>query len=454
MMKIKLKTSPITLPAIIIYFLMGSAPSQAQNLLEIYELAIQNSPILKQAQEKQLAIGELNDQSIARFLPVLSASAISNAQSQNNKRSTYQSLGYQEFWNNSFTFNLSQPLFHFDHWIKLSQSENIIAQAEANYLNELQNLIVKTTENYFNVLYAQDSLAFALEEKNAIARQLEQAQERFNAGTIAITDVNEAQSGFAQATASEIDANNNLENQKEALREIIGDSELNLNKLGELLPLLNPNPKDISAWSDLAELNNLNIISALNQAEAARKSVNLQHSGHLPTLDLVGNYAITDNSASFGFRGDTQSLGLKLDIPLFEGGAVNSRTRQAEHDYLAAKEDLMTKKRAAKRQVRDAYNGVMSSISRVEALKTAVTYANSALEASEGGFQAGIRTMVDVLLAQRDLYRAKRDLSRTRYDYLINSVKLKQAASSLNQDDIEQINRLLVSQNGGKQLGQ
>ncbi|MCF7966833.1 MAG: TolC family outer membrane protein [Methylobacter tundripaludum] len=437
----------VKLSVIIFSLLTDISPLHAQNLSETYELALQNAPVLKQAQAKQSAVSESKDQSIARFLPNISASGASQRQWLHNlKTNTYQGAAVnQEFWNNTFNLNMTQPLFHWEHWIQLSQSDNQIAQAEATYLAELQNLMVKTTEAYFNVLYAQDNLQFASAEKQAIARQLEQAQQRFNVGIIAITDVNEAQAGFDQANANEIEAANNLDNQKEALREIIGENDASLNALGEQLPLVKPDPPDISAWSDLAELNNFSIISAFNQAEVSRKAIDLQRSGHLPRLDLIGSYGASDNTSSFGARGDTQSIGVQLNVPLFEGGAVNSRTRQAGYEYQAAKEDLVAKKRAVKRQVKDAYRGIMTAISRVAALKAAVISATSALEATEAGFGVGTRTMIEVLNEQRNLYRAKRDFARTRYDYLINGIKLKQAASSLSQDDIEQVNRLLVT---------
>ena len=437
----------VKLSAVIASLLMGIAPLRAQNLSQTYELALQNAPVLKQAQAKQSAIGESKDQSIAKFLPNISATGASSKNHLHNKKtgSFRGPDANQEFWDNTFNVNLTQPLFHWDHWIQLSQSDNQIAQAEAAYLAELQSLIVNTTEAYFNVLYAQDNLQFATAEKQAIARQLYQAKQRFEVGIIAITDVNEAQAGFDQANANEIDAVNNLDNQKEALREIIGENDASLNALGEQLPLLKPEPADMSAWSDTAELNNFSIISAFNQAEISRKAIDVQRNGHLPRLDLVASYGASDNNSSFGFRGDTQNVGVQLEVPLFEGGAVNSRTRQAAYEYQAAKEDLIAKKRAVKRQVKDAYRGVMSTISRVAALKATVISATSALEATEAGFGAGTRNMVDVLNEQRNLYRAKRDFSRARYDYLINSIKLKQAASSLSQDDIEQVNRLLVA---------
>lgn len=430
---------------VIVGLSLKTTPVAAQNLLQTYELALQNAPTLKQALARQSATGESKDLSIARFLPnITAAGASSRNQLHNKKTGNFRGPDpFQNYWDNTYSVNLTQPIFHWDHWVQLSQSDNQIAQAEANYLAELQNLMVKTTEAYFNILYAQDNLQFATAEKEAIARQLEQAQRQFEVGIIAITDVNEAQAGFDQANANEIDAANNLDNQKEALREIIGENEASLDKLADNLPLLKPEPNDIAAWDNSAELNNFSIISAFNQAEVARKAIDLQRNGHLPSVDLVASYAASDNNSSFGLRGDNQSVGVQLQVPIFEGGAVNSRVRQANFEYQAAKEDWLARKRAVKRQVKDAYRGVISAISRVTALKATVASADSALKATEAGFIAGTRTMVDVLTEQRNLYRAKRDFARSRYDYLINSIKLKQAASSLSQVDLEQINRLL-----------
>jgi outer membrane protein len=431
--------------------LTSASPLQAQNLMETYELGLQNDPVLKEALANQLSTGELRDQSIARFLPNLSATGTSSRDWLHNRKAKKSGFTFQgaqvnqEYWDHRFDLNLAQPLFHWEHWIQLSQSDNQIAQAEASYQAELQNLMVKISEAYFNVLSAQDNLDFTVAEKDAIGRQLEQAKQRFEVGLVAVTDVHEAQAAFDQARAAEIEASNNLDNQKEALREIIGDTEAQLNPLGEKLPLAKPEPVDITKWSDSAETNNFSIISALNEAEVFRKSVDLQRSGHLPQLDLVASYGVSDVNSSFGFRGDTQSVGVQLNVPLFEGGAVNSRTRQASYDYEAAKERLIATKRAVKRQVKDAFRGVMSSIGQVEALKTTVISAESALEATEAGHEVGTRTMVEVLSEQRNLYRVKRDYARSRYDYLINSIRLKQAASTLTIDNLEQINRLLMA---------
>ncbi|MDD5580741.1 MAG: TolC family outer membrane protein [Methylobacter sp.] len=439
----------------VILILTGIPHLEAQNLLETYELALQNDPVLKQAQANQSAFGESKDQSIARFLPNISATGSSNRIVQTNTKTGIDQSGLdlitlafpskQEYWNNTISVNLTQPIFHWDYWVQLSQSDNKIAQAEADYQAALQNLMVKTTQAYFNILSAQDNLEFTIAEKQAISRQLEQAKQQFEVGLIAITDVNEAQAGFDQAGANEIEAANNLDNQKEALREIIGENDALLNSLGKQLPLSKPDPVDIKVWSEVAEANNFSIISAFNQAEASRKSIALQRSGHFPRLDLVASYGQADNTSVFGIRGDTKSVGIQFNVPLFAGGAVNSRTRQASYEYEAAKEKLNEVKRSVKRQVKDAYRGVVSNISRVEALSATVLSAESALEATEAGFEVGTRTMVDVLNEQRNLFRAKRDFSRSRYDYLINSIKLKQASSNLTLNDLEQINRILMT---------
>lgn len=431
-----------SMSGLIVTILIGSSPLKAQDLSETFKLALENDPTLKQVHANQLAIDESKDQSIARFLPTLSSTGNAGRSyiHNTNPNSLLQS---QQFWNNSISVDLNQPLFHWDHWIQLSQSDNQIAQAEAAYKAELQNLMVKTTEAYFNVLSAQDNLEFTSAEKQSIYRQLEQAKRLFENGLISITDVHEAQAGYEQASANEIEAANQVDDQKELLREIIGDNDVRLDTLAENFSLTKPEPTDMSAWSKTAEVNNFNIISAFNQAEVSRKAIELQRNGHFPTLDVVGSYALSDVGSNFGIQGDRQSIGLQLNIPIFEGGAVNSKTRQASYQYEAAKENLNAVKRTIKRQVKDAYRGVITSINHIEALKATVVSAENALKSTEAGFQEGTRTMVDVLNEQGNLYQVKRDFSRARYDYFINSVKLKQASSNLSQNDLEQINRLL-----------
>jgi len=334
-------------------------------------------------------------------------------------------------------------VFHWDHWVQLDQADNKIAQAEAQFQAKQQSLMRRTAEAYFNILAAQDNLEFANSEKKSIEKQLEQAKQRFDVGIIAITDVYEAQAGYDRALASEIEAGNLLDNSKEALREIIGENAAELNSLQPQIPLSPPAPEDLSSWANTAENNNFSIVAQINQAEYVRKNVELQQSKHLPTLDIVAQYSEMDTGNQYGLRGDNESFGLQLNLPLYEGGGTSSRSRQAAYEYEAAKEDLTKVKRSINRGVKDAFRGVVSSISRVKALEATSKSAAMAVEAAEAGFEVGTRTMVDVLAEQRNLFRAKSDHARSRYDYLINGIKLKEAAGSLNEQDLEQINQYL-----------
>ncbi len=424
----------------------GISAANAQNLLEIYQMAKDNEPEFRAAYYNQFSAAESRSQSIAQMLPLISAQGKSTRNRLNSKKRTFQGSGIQNYWSQTINVNFTQPVFHWEHWVQLDQSENQIAQAEAQFQAQQQTLMLQVVEAYFNILSAQDTLTFAEAEKTAIGKQLEQAQQRFEVGLIPITDVYEAQAGYDEANANVIDAANEVDNEKENLRELIGPHEQELDLLAEEMPLVHPEPTDLDAWAKAAENNNFNIIAQLNQAEFARKNIALQRSGHIPTLDIVASYGVSDVNSTFGLRGDTESVGLQLNIPIFEGGAVYSRTKQAEFDFKKEKENLIKVKRTVTRDVKNAYRGVLTSISRVKALKAAVKSAESALEATEAGFEVGTRTMVDVLTEQRNLFRVKRDYARSRYDYLVNTIRLKNAAGSLSEADIENINQFLVSE--------
>ena len=414
------------------------------DLLQIFEIALQNDPVYKEARERRNVTLETRPQAIARLLPLLSVTAGSSWNYLNNKKgATFQGGGVQRYWDSQVGVDLKQPVFNFELWVQLSQANNQIAQAEAEYANALQDLMQRTIKVYLDVLLAKDTLQFAISEKAALARQLEQAQQRFNVGLIAITDVLEAQSGYDRARSREIFAANGVDNAKEALREIIGEFEGKLILLPTTIPLMKPEPLDINEWAATADQQNLGVISAQNQAEVARKNIELQRSGHYPTLDIVASYSFQDNNSSFGLRGETGKIGLNLNIPVFEGGAVNSRTREAHYNFNATKDSLQAVRRAIRRQVKDAYRGVLSTISQVEALRATVKSSLSALEATEAGFEVGTRTMVDVVNEQRNLFDAQRNLSEARNNYLLNWVSLKESASSLSQKDLETLNGLL-----------
>ncbi len=429
------------------WFMVSNAWPQssepARDLVQVLELALENDPTFQQASDVRRAALESEPQAIARLLPFLSLGGGTRWNYLRNLKQGFQGLGLQRFWDSSVGVNLHQPVFHWDYWVQLSQSENQIAQAEAEYQNARQNLIVRTIQAYLNVLLAKDTLRFASAEKEALARQLDQSQQRFNVGLIAITDVLEAQSGFDGARSREIVAGNNLDSSIEALREIIGEYVANLVPLPDDIPLMRPEPADINKWAFSADSGNLTIIAAQNQAELSRKTIELQRSRHLPTLDMVGNYNIQDNSSTFGLRGEFGSVGVQVNVPIYEGGAVNSRTREALHNYNAAKDNLLAARRRVVRQVKDAYRGVISTISQVEALSATVKSSMSALEATTAGFEVGTRTMVDVVNEQRNLFQAQNFLAQARNNHILNWISLKESASSLSTDDVKTLNEIL-----------
>lgn len=418
--------------------------ANSQDLFETYQLALTNDPEYQNAYLHQYATAESKSQSIAQMLPQINIAASSARDRLNNKKFTFQASGTQNYWSHSLSFNFTQPVFHWDHWIQLSQSENKIAEAEALFHAKQQALMLKVTESYFNILAAEDNLNFSIAEKKAIAKQLEQAKQRFEVGLIAITDVHEAQAAYDQARANEIEAANLLDDSKENLREIIGENDADLQPIMAEFQLNRPEPEDISEWTQSAQNNNFNIIAQLNRTEVARKDVSRHQSGHMPTLDIVANYAVQDSTSTFGLRGDTQSVGIQFNMPIFEGGATLSRVKQADFEFQKSKQDLTKAKRTVTRQVKNAYRGVLSSISRVQALKASVLSSKSALQATEAGFEVGTRTMVDVLSEQRNLFKSKRDYSRSRYDYLINGIRLKEAAGNLGETDLQKVNGFLI----------
>ncbi len=432
----------LTLLALLI--LPGLAPVYALDLIQIYDLGLQNDPQLQVMRAERDAVRESRPQALAQLRPAISVGGdVTRTYSQvkSSSSTTYStySAGGSTSDKTVISLNLNQPLYRRDYWIQLQQSDNQIAQAEANYEAERQNLIMRVAQAYFDVLAAQDTLGFAHAEKKAIRRQLEQAQQRFDVGLIAITSVHEAQAAYDKARADEIQAENELDDAWEALHEIIGDSEKVLARLTAELPLSMPVPDSIDQWSERALQQNPKLVALRSATIVARQNIELQRAGHYPTLALVGSHSLSRSNAERATDSDTSSIGLQLNVPLYLGGGVTSRTRQARFDFEKAQQNLDRERRAVKRQVRDAYRGVVSSISRVKALKATTVSAKSALEATEAGFEVGTRTMVDVLTEQRNLYRARRDYSYVRYDYILNGLRLKQAAGSLSRTDLEKI---------------
>ena len=416
--------------------------SQAADLFSSYSLAQKNDPQIRAAEARRNAEHEVRPQALAALLPNVALSGEVKAQQQDVLQSS--SGAYNEnYATNSLALNISQPLFYKGAWIALEQADDQISKADSDFIVVQQNVMLRVAQAYFAVLAAQDQVTFAETEQKAIAQQLEQAEERLEVGVIAITDVYEVQARFDLAQANVISAHNNLGNAQEALREIIQENPTDLAPLQDQLVLQAPQPEDIDAWSKKAQQNNAAIRAAQLAMDIARKNIAIKQAGHYPTLDLVGSLNRSRSNANFGSDVDSAAIALQLAVPLYRGGSVTSATRRARFEYQAAVEFLEQQRRAVERQVRDAYRGIQTSISRVQALQAAQVSAQAALEATQAGFDAGTRTLVDVLNSQRDIYRAKRDYAQSRYDYILSTLSLLQAAGTLSAADLRKVNAWL-----------
>ncbi len=412
------------------------------DLIGIYDMARQNDPQIRQVREQMSATREVKPQAKALLLPNLSLGGGYDWVDQNNRKDSVipGSSGSESFTQYDLGVQLIQSIYNRAFWIQLEQADDTIAGAEASLASAEIDLMVRSSNAYFDVLRAADDLRTSIAEREANGRQLEQAKQRFDVGLIAITDVHEAQAAFDNATANEIAAENDLSNAWEALREIVGDLQEPIAKLGEELPLAKPEPSDVEQWAETALKQNFDIIAATEAADVAKKNIEVQRSGHFPTLDLVGSYGRQTSNADFGADRDTGTIGVELNLPIYEGGAVNSRTRQARFDYQANMESLDGTRRAVNKQARDSYRGIISSISQVKALKSTVVSFQSALESTQAGLEVGTRTMVDVLTVTGNLYDAERNYSNSRYDYIINGLLLHRAASTLTPELLQKAN--------------
>lgn len=340
----------------------------------------------------------------------------------------------------SASLDLTQPLFNRGNFMQYKQADSVVAKAEAEYTTEEQGLIIRVAEAYFNVLAAEDNLRFTRSETKAIYNQLDQAKQRYEVGLIAITDVHEAQASYDNARSNQIQANNELDNAREALRVIVGGGSIGeLAKLKPSIPLRRPNPSSLDYWSKQALENNPSVSAAHQAVEIARKEVEVKKSGHYPTLDLVASKSAPSTGTDFS----DEMIGLQLTLPIYLGGSVSSNVRKTRHELKAALESYEGQKRLANRQVRDAYRGVESAISQVKALQASTVSAQSALDATTAGYEVGSRTLVDVLIAQRNLFGARSNYASARYQYVLNGLYLRQAAGNLSESDLDDVNKLL-----------
>ncbi len=425
--------------------LLTSLPAAAENLLDIYQLAQQNDPVFRAAEQEFFATREVLNQSKALFLPTLNLSAQYEWIRQDYSDRPDSPYNYDS---NGYGLSLNQVIFRNDYFVQFKQADLQVAQASARLNSAAQDLIVRVADAYFQVLAAHDNLRFVQAEKKAIAEQLNQTKQRFKVGLTAITDVHEAQSRYDQSVAQEIEAKNLVATARETLRELIGQYPKTLAALAVEVPLTPPDPQDVDEWVRTAEKRSLALIAAEKAKEIARAEIDRRKSGHYPTLDLTASYnhTYTEGGVFTSFTGktyDDQRIGLRFNLPIFQGGMVSSQTRQAEYQFARAKEEYIRQKRITEKNTRTAYLNVLSNISTVKAFKQALKSTRTALEATEAGYEVGTRNAVEVLNARREVFRAERDYARSRYNYIVQALRLRQAAGILTESDLEAINRWL-----------
>ena len=445
--------------------LVAGIPARAENLIDVYQAALRSDPVLREAEARRMAALEAKPQARGLLFPQVNVTgqyATRDGEStalflnQNDDgtvdlRQSDQSSD-SDYW--TYEAQVTQSLFRWDQWQALKRADAQVAVAEANFRAAQQNLLVRVSQAYFDVLAAEDTLAAAEATLEALTRQLEQADKRFEVGLIAITDVQEARAAHDSATAGVIAAKRTLATTQEVLRELTNEAYTTLAKPAEKMPLDAPNPADEQSWVDRALEDNLSVIAARLETEVAARDVKVARSGHYPTVDLFASRNEFDTDATQTNNGITQpadatqiedTIGVQVTIPIFSGGVTQSRVRESVHLQRAAREKLEGTMRSAERETRDAYLGVLAEKARVQALAQAVKSSQTALEATEAGFEVGTRTTVDVLAARRTLFEAQRDYARSRYDYLINIVRLESAAGGLVQDDLATINSFLTA---------
>jgi outer membrane protein len=446
--------------------LLGSAMTQAESLRDIYELALENDAQLKTEQAQYLARKETENLSRAALLPQVNTSysyvdsdADRNAQSRDFTRPGLPILNTAtntDITTDGYSVSLNQALFDLPAWFSFQSGKEISKEAAATFAGNQQNLIVRVVEAYLLVLRAQDNLAASQAQERAFERQLEQSQQRFEVGLIAITDVYEAQAAFDLSRVNRIVDENNVSVAMERLSVLTGRYPGTLNVLKEDMVLNLPDPIDRAAWVDFALQNNFNLQAARHQEEAARQNAKANQMEHAPKVS--GGYEYSDYSTdgslsvkpSTGFETSPdydleQNLWqLRVDLPLYSGGAISAKRRQTAQEYNAARENLINLTRNTVTSTRSLHMTVISDVSRVEARQKSIVSSQSALDATQAGYEVGTRNVVDVLNAQNTLFIAQRDYYNSRYDYVANMLRLKEQAGLLSPQDIYNFDAFLI----------
>lgn len=462
-----MKRSVIALSSLALF--LSSLGLQADSLRDIYELALENDAQLKAEQATYLARKETEALSRAALLPQVTASySISNSDTESTSIRpqpidggqviVYESFQQSDTDTDGYSISLNQAIFDLPAWFSFQSGREVTRQAEATFASNQQNLIVRVVEAYLAVLRSQDNLSASRAQERAFERQLEQTQQRFEVGLIAITDVYEAQAARDLAQVERIVNENNLAVAMENLTVLTGQTHGELNVLQDDFDILPPDPIDRSAWVDFALQNNFALKASRYQEEAARQSAKAMKLEHAPKVTGSLGYSDydTDGDGSFTLGNaaptdfpvenvqEEESWSINLSMPLFSGGAVSANRRKAAQEFNAARENRILLQRNTITNTRSLHMTVISDVSRIQARRQSIISSQSSLDATQAGYEVGTRNVVDVLNAQNSLFSAQRDYANSRYDYIINMLRLQEQAGLLSPKDIMRLDSFLV----------
>lgn len=428
--------------------------SLGADLIDVYREAKANDAPYASARAALDAGRERLPQGRALILPTFNATGNStyndNAIKQIAPGPTAGIPVARDFHTNAWTVTLTQPLYRWQNWIQMEQSEFQVAQSEAQFSQATQDLIVRVAQAYFDLLASDNSLAFIRAQKTAISEQLSQAKRNFEVGTATITDTNEAQARFDLSISQEIAAQNDLEIRKRTLQQIIGRFPDDLAPLRSSFSLSTPQPNRMEDWVEAAQRQSYPVRIQEAASEIAEREVRRNRAAHLPTVDMVATYGnnVSTGSPTSATGSGTEirntTLGVQVTLPLYAGGAIDSRVREAMANAERAKADLENSRRQAALSARQSFLGVTNGMAQVRALEQAVTSSETALASNRLGYEVGVRINIDVLNSQQQLFSTRRDLSRARYDTIVNGLRLKAAAGTLTENDLESVNVLLA----------
>jgi outer membrane protein len=422
----------------------------AEDLVQVFRDSQRYDATYSAARNNLAAGRERLPQGRALILPTLnlSASATRSRVDSESRDAAVQPSFLRTPDSTGYTLTFTQPIFRVQNFLQYQQGEFQVRQAEATFGQATQDLIVRVAQAYFDVLGQYDTLTLVRAQKAATSEQLAQAKRNFEVGTATITDTHEAQARYDLIAAQEIAALNDLQARRRQLQLISGKEYTELKQLRGDVKLSPPNPENVETWAELAEKQSYTVLIQSAAAEVAALEAKRASAGHLPTLDFVAQYGQSGETASttssVGRDTNSSSVGLQFALPLFQGGSVSSREREAAALYLRSKDDLDNARRTAVLTARQLYLSTLNGITQVIALEQARVSSQSALDSNKLGYEVGIRINIDVLNAQQQLYSTERDLALARYNTILNNLRLKAASGALREEDLEEVNRVLT----------